>query len=146
MRKQAGAVQLVDGVSQLVADVKHWIFTSSQHCNVIDRIRETAVADGCNLGVSADLLRSQVTSRAASPSSSTVHDFLGGNHGVELRDLDAGAAFAGIQDGVAHDCAALCEQRTLFDCLRHIGREVIPFYDVREQDTAGIILKWGGHG
>ena len=145
LREQTCAVQLVDGISQLVADVKHRVFTSGQHCNVIHCIRKTAMADGCNLSSGANLLRSQVASRAGAPRSSTVHDLLSRRHRIELRNLNAATAFPCIEKSVTNHSPALHEQAAFFDCLRHIGAEIIPFYDVRQKDTAGIILKWCGH-
>ena len=101
--------------------------------------------DEVDLGSGADLLRGQITSTAGAPSCSTVDDLLCGSHGVELGNLNASTAFTSIEKSVTNNSARLDEQAALFNCLSHIGAEIIPFYDVREKDTAGIILKWCGH-
>jgi hypothetical protein len=38
----------------------------------------------------------------------------------------------GIKEGITRNSARLDKQAALFDGLRHIGAEIIPFYDVRE--------------
>ena len=143
--KQASSVQLVDGVSQLVTDVKHRVFTSSQDCNVIHGVGKATVNDGCNLGSGADLLRSQIASATGAPGSGAVKNFFRRRHGVELRNLNSRATFTSVKQCITHHSARFDELATFFDCLSHIGAEIIPFYDVRQKDTAGIILKWCGH-
>ena len=41
--EQACAVQLVDCIGKLVADVKHWVFARCQHCNVIHCITKIII-------------------------------------------------------------------------------------------------------
>ena len=103
------------------------------------------MADGGDLGGGADLLRGQITVVAGAPGRGPVHDLLGGSHGIEFRNLDAGAAFAGIQQRGANDGATLQEEGTLFDGLRHISAEIIALDDVRQKDTAGIVLERSSH-
>ena len=102
---------------------------------------KATVTNSRDLSSSTNFLRSQITSATGAPSCRTVHDGFGDNR-VELRNLNASTAFAGIEKSVTNNSARLDEQAALFNSLRHIGAEIIPFYDVRQKDTAGIILKW----
>ena len=142
---QGGGLQLVDGGSQLVADVGQGISARAELAQVVCGVGKATVQDRHDLLVGSHVRGNEIAA-AATPGGVAQNLGFRRGDGIKERHAHAGAASTGIKSSVALHNAGLDPLGLLENAFSGVLKELGAGNEVRKERSSRIVAVKGGHG